>query len=120
MDLVHKSKLRQKRVWRIRKKVSGTSDRPRLCVHFSNKHINAQLIDDESGKTLLGLTTYSKDVRENKLRANVDGAKELGKQVAELAKGKGIESVVFDRNGRRYHGSVKAFADAAREGGLTF
>lgn len=120
MDLVHKTKLRQKRIWRIRKKVSGTALRPRLCVHFSNKHINAQLIDDQSGKTLIGMTSYSKDIREQKLRANVEGATTLGKQIAERAKDKGIEDVVFDRNGRRYHGAVKAFADAAREGGLKF
>lgn len=120
MNLDLKRKLRQKRVWRIRKKVQGTAQRPRLCVHFSNKHINAQLIDDEAGKTLVGMTTYGKELRGDKLHANVESSTKLGKLVGEKAKALGVDEIVFDRNGRRYHGAVKAFADAAREAGLKF
>lgn len=120
MSLEHKKLLKQKRRWRIRKKVSGTSERPRLCVHFSNQHIYAQCIDDVASQTLLYVSTLSKDVKEEGLKPNLEGAAKLGTLVAEKAKDKGIESVVFDRAGRIYHGCVKAFATAAREGGLNF
>lgn len=120
MNLLHKRKLRQKRIWRIRKKVSGTAERPRLCVTFTNTHIYAQVIDDVAGRTLLSASTLDKDLRDQKLAANKDGAAALGKILSERAKAAGVESIVFDRHGRRYHGRVKEFADAARAGGLVF
>lgn len=112
--------LRQKRVWRIRKKVSGTAERPRLCVSFTNKHIYAQAINDEAGHTLLTLSTLGKDLRSENMGANRESAIALGKAFAEKAKAAGIETVVFDRHGRPYHGRVKAFADTVREGGIHF
>lgn len=112
--------LRQKRVWRIRKKVKGTSECPRLCVHFSNKHITAQAIDDDSAKTIMSLSTTTKDLRKKGLTANVQSAGELGRLFGEKAKKTGLSQVVFDRNGRLYHGAVKAFADASRKEGLEF
>lgn len=113
-----KQLLRQKRIWRIRKKVSGTEARPRLCVSFTNKHIYAQAIDDENGKTLLTVSSLGKDVRDQKLSANRNSAVELGKLFAEKAKAADIDAVVFDRHGRPYHGRVKDFAEAVREGGV--
>lgn len=117
MKLQKKRALLQRRRWRIRKKVKGTAERPRLAVHFSNKHIYAQCIDDTQGHTMLFLSSLTKD---SEIKANVEGASVLGKSFAEKAKSVGIESVVFDRAGRRYHGCVKSFAEAAREGGLKF
>jgi large subunit ribosomal protein L18 len=120
MNLERKKMLRQKRIWRIRKKVTGTTARPRLCVTFSNQHVYAQAIDDEQGRTLVAVSSLSKEVREEKLGANRAGAASLGKLIGEKAKAAGIEAVVFDRHGRRYHGRVKEFADAARAAGLKF
>ena len=117
MKLEKKKSLLQKRKWRIRKKVNGTAARPRLAVTFSNKHIYAQCIDDVKGHTMVYVTSLTKD---STLKANSESAIALGKTVAEKAKAAGIESVVFDRSGRRYHGCVKSFAEAAREGGLQF
>ena len=117
MKLEKKRALLQRRRWRIRKKVKGTAERPRLSVHFSNKHIYAQCIDDTKGHTLLYLSSLAKD---SNLKANTEGALALGKSFAEKAIAAGIESVVFDRCGRRYHGCVKSFAEATREGGLKF
>ena len=105
---------------RIRKKVSGTPDRPRLAVHFSGKNITAQIIDDEAGKTLASANTTEKDLRAAKSRANVETAIKIGKLVAERARANNVSKVVFDRGGFIYHGKVKALADAAREGGLEF
>ena len=106
---------------RLRKKVAGTPERPRLAVHFSGKNIYAQVIDDEAGKTLASANTTEKDLRGTKApRANVETAIKVGKTVAERAKAKSIQRVVFDRGGFIYHGKVKALADAAREGGLQF
>ena len=100
---------------RIRKKISGTSAMPRLSVFRSNKQIYAQIIDDTTGKTLVSASSYNnKAAKGNK----VEQAAVVGKQVAELAKKAGIETVVFDRNGYLYHGRVKSLADSAREGGL--
>ncbi|MDK2921240.1 MAG: large subunit ribosomal protein [Desulfonauticus sp.] len=107
---------RLKRKIRIRKKIRGTSERPRLVVFRSNRYIYAQVIDDLAGKTLV---SYSSLVM-GKKNVTKEVAKEVGKKVAELAKGKNIEQVVFDRNGYLYHGRVKALADGAREGGLKF
>ena len=120
MKIQKKNELKQKRRWRIRKKVAGTAERPRLCVHFSNKHIYAQAIDDDEGKTLVFVSTNGKELRERKLKANSDGASAVGASFGEQAKDAGIKKVVFDRNGRKYHGCVKTFADAAREAGLEF
>ena len=120
MKLEGKKQLLQKRRWRIRKKVNGSATRPRLSVRFSNKHIYAQCIDDTEGRTLFYLSTLSKELAEAKLLPNVAGAVEMGKRFGETAVTRGLASVVFDRGGRRYHGCVKAFADAAREAGLKF
>jgi len=105
---------------RLRKKVAGTQERPRLAVHFSGKNIYAQVIDDEAGKTIASVNTTEKDLRGKTARANVETAVKVGKIVAERAKAKSVSKVVFDRGGFIYHGKVKALADAAREGGLQF
>ena len=105
---------------RVRTKVKGTPQRPRLAVNFSGQHIRAQVIDDVVGKTLVSATTAEKGLLDSKLRPNVKGAEEIGKLVAERAKAKNISQVVFDRGGFTYHGKVKALADAARQGGLQF
>ena len=120
MKLSKKLLQKQKRRWRIRKKIVGTQERPRLAVHLSNKHIYGQVIDDEAGNTMVYVSTLGKDLKADKTKANLDGAQKVGKLVAEKAKDAGVERVVFDRSGRLYHGCVKAFAEAAREGGLTF
>lgn len=118
--LFKKRSLLAKRRLRIRKSVIGSAARPRLSVKFTNQHIYAQAIDDASGKTLAAAATTQKDIKEQKVLPNVAGATTLGKLFAERAKAAGITAVVFDRGGRRYHGTVKAFADAARQSGLTF
>lgn len=106
---------------RIRKKVNGTPARPRLAVHFSGRHVYAQLIDDDGGKTLVAASTAEKALgKKDKAAANRASAEVIGKTIAERARAKKIESVVFDRGGFVYHGKVKALADAAREGGLKF
>ncbi len=115
-----KSLLLQKRRWRIRKKVNGTAVRPRLCVRFTSKHVYAQAINDDTGTTLVFLGSLDADLRKQKLKANIASAKALGVAFAQKAKAAGIASVVFDRSGAPYHGKVKVFADAAREGGLQF
>jgi large subunit ribosomal protein L18 len=112
-------KARLQRQVRGRKKLSGTSERPRLVVTRSSKHISVQVVDDLVGRTLVSASTMETDLR------GLDGdktakAKKVGELVAERAKGAGIESVVFDRAGNKYHGRIAALADAAREGGLTF
>jgi large subunit ribosomal protein L18 len=120
MELKKKQELRQKRVWRVRTKVKGSPERPRLCVSFTNKNIYAQIIDDDAGRTLLYVSTLAKDLREEKLSANIAAAKRLGAIAGQKAVAAGLVKVVFDRHGRRYHGGVKAFAEAAREAGLSF
>jgi len=116
-----KQRLGQLRHWRIRKKVIGTKERPRMSVCFTNQHIHVQFIDDKSGATLAAASTLNKGVLEGKKPgANVISAKAIGARAAEAAKGKGISQVVFDRGQARYHGKVKALADAAREAGLKF
>ena len=104
---------------RIRKRLSGTPERPRLAVFRSLKHIYAQVIDDENGRTLASASTRDKDLG-IAYGGNVEAAKQVGKLLGERAKKAGLESVVFDRGGHRYHGRVKALADAAREAGLQF
>lgn len=118
--LFKKRTLLAKRRMRIRKSVIGSAARPRLSVKFTNQHIYAQAIDDASGKTLAAAATTQKDIKEQKVLPNIAGATTLGKLFAERAKAAGITAVIFDRGGRRYHGTVKAFADAARQSGLTF
>jgi large subunit ribosomal protein L18 len=120
MRIETKQKLRQLRQWRIRKKVRGTQERPRMAVRFSNENIYVQFIDDLKGVTLASANTTSKTVKDDSVKANVASATRVGKLAAEAAKAKGIDKVVFDRSGARYHGKVKALADAAREGGLQF
>ncbi len=102
---------------RIRRKVQGTGARPRLTIYRSLNHIYAQIIDDERGQTLAAASTTEKDLREA-TGGNVEAARKVGRAIAERAQAKGIEQVVFDRGGYRYHGRVKALADAAREAGL--
>jgi large subunit ribosomal protein L18 len=112
---------RKKRQTRVRKKVTGSVERPRLCVFRSSKHIYAQIVEDISGVTLVAASTISKGIDDSvKYSGNVEAAKVVGKQIAERALAKDIKQVVFDRNGFLYHGRVKALADAAREAGLTF
>jgi large subunit ribosomal protein L18 len=109
---------------RLRRKVSGTDERPRFSVSFTGKHIYAQIINDETGKTLVSVMTTEKTLApktpEAAIKPNAKGAEEVGKLVAERAKAKNIAKVVFDRGGFRYHGKVKALADAARAAGLDF
>lgn len=114
----NKNLIRRNRIrLRVRKKIKGTEARPRLSVYRSNKHMYAQLIDDLSGHTLVAASTFE----DGKASGNpMENSKEVGKRLAERAKEAGVESVVFDRNGYRYHGRVKALADGAREAGLQF
>ncbi|HPF43557.1 MAG TPA: 50S ribosomal protein L18 [Syntrophomonadaceae bacterium] len=105
---------------RIRKKVSGSSETPRLCVYKSLNHIYAQIIDDQNGVTLAAASTLEKEAGELSSKRNIEAAKRVGAMIAEKAKEKGITAVVFDRNGYKYHGRIAALADAARENGLDF
>ncbi|GAB2662488.1 50S ribosomal protein L18 [Flavihumibacter cheonanensis] len=114
-----KSIRRQKIQYRIRKKVSGTAQKPRLSVFRSNAETYAQLIDDENGVTLAAASTRDKDIQAQKVTKTEKG-KLLGAAIATKAKALGLETVVFDRGGRLYHGRIKAVADGAREGGLQF
>ena len=121
MRTQEKRRLSQLRHWRVRKKVTGSAERPRMSVRFTNEHIYVQFIDDVAGRTVAAASTTSKATPDReKMSANVKSAKTVGTLAAEAAKSKGIKSVVFDRSGARYHGKVKALADAAREGGLQF
>ena len=117
---VSKNQSRQRRKIRIRKKVNGTPERPRLVVFRSNTHIYAQIVNDQDGSTLVSASTLALSRKEPGLRGNIGGAGEVGKEIARLAKEKNIGKVVFDRNGYIYHGRIKALADGAREGGLEF
>jgi large subunit ribosomal protein L18 len=113
------ARLRRKK--RIRKKVNGTPERPRLVVYRSLRHITAQIVDDASNSVLACVSTVGKGAAGDLGgKPKIAQAKQVGAWVAERCKGKGIEKVVFDRNGYQYHGRVRALADAAREGGLTF
>ncbi len=106
---------------RIRKKLAGTPQRPRLAVFRSQSHIYAQIIDDDGGRTLAAASSLDEDLKSTSKRgANIAAAKAVGNLIATRAKEKGIEAVVFDRGGFQYHGRIKALADAAREGGLKF
>lgn len=111
---------RQRRHERIRKRVTGTTERPRLSVYRSLNHIYAQIIDDTKGQTLVSVSSVADEFKDLKARGNVAAAKRAGEVIGKLALGKGIKKVVFDRSGYLYHGRVKALADAAREAGLEF
>lgn len=111
---------RAKRVRRIRKKITGTSEQPRLRVFKSNKHIYAQIIDDSVGRTLVAMSTKDKEFVIGEETSKSGAAKVVGQKIAERAKAAGIEQVVFDRGGYLYHGRVKALSEGAREGGLKF
>lgn len=112
---------RVKRHMRIRTRLTGTTERPRLCVYRSNKHIYVQIIDDTEAKTLVAASTLDKELKGKVEKTwNRDGAKAVGELVAARAKQKGIEAVVFDRGGNIYHGRIAAVAEAAREAGLNF
>jgi large subunit ribosomal protein L18 len=112
---------RLRRHRRVRGKVHGTAERPRLVVHRSINHLEGQVIDDVAGRTIVGLSTNAPDLRAKRSEQNkTDASRELGKALAEKAKAAGIDKVVFDRGGYLYHGRVKAFAEGAREGGLDF
>ncbi len=111
----------QKRKWSLRSSLFGSVERPRLSVFRSDKHIYAQVINDFDGKTLVAAASTATDIRGDlKNGGNIEAAKRVGKAIAEKAKAAGITKVAFDRGGRKYHGRVKALADAAREGGLQF
>jgi len=106
---------------RMRKRIVGTAERPRLCVHRSSRHIRAQVIDDSAAHTIVSASSLDKDVRAQiKGGGNIAASKVVGRIVAERARAKGIENVVFDRGGYQYHGRVQALAEAAREAGLKF
>lgn len=112
--------LKQRRQQRVRKKISGTEARPRLAVFRSNKHISAQVIDDSAGRTLFAASTYEASVRSSGSTSGVDAATNVGRLIGERASAAGVDAVVFDRGGNRYHGRIAALADAAREAGLKF
>jgi large subunit ribosomal protein L18 len=106
---------------RTRRTLSGTSERPRLCVHRSSRHIRAQVINDQTAQTICAASSLDKDVRQQiKGGGNIAASKVVGKMIAQRAREKGIEKVVFDRGGYQYHGRVQALAEAAREAGLKF
>ncbi len=109
---------RRRRHFRVRKKVRGTAERPRIAVYRSNRHIQAQLIDDDTGRTLVAASTLEPELREGS--STVGGAEKVGRLLADRAKGQGVTRVVFDRGGYLYHGRVAALAEAAREAGLEF
>ena len=118
----HRRAARSRRHARVRRKVSGSEDRPRLCVFRSLKNIYAQVIDDVSGTTMVSASSLDKEVRESlgEAKGKMDMSKAVGRFVAKRAKEKGVEKVRFDRAGYRFRGRVKALADAAKEGGLLF
>jgi large subunit ribosomal protein L18 len=111
---------RLKRHRRIRKRIRGTSDRPRLCVTKTLRHVYAQVIDDETGRTLTQASTLEPEIRGDVSGPNVAAAEKLGTVLAERASKSGVEAVVFDRGGHPYHGVISSFAEACRKGGLRF
>ncbi|MBP1996412.1 50S ribosomal protein L18 [Paenibacillus eucommiae] len=116
-----KNKARLKRHLRVRKKIEGTTVRPRLNIFRSSKHMYAQIIDDANGVTIAAASTQDKDLKSDVTNGgNVEAARKVGELIAKRAKEKGVEKVVFDRGGYLYHGRVQALADAAREAGLEF
>jgi large subunit ribosomal protein L18 len=121
MDRKEKTEARLKRKKRIRKKVSGTANRPRLCIFRSLRNIYAQLVDDSTGKVITGVSTLTAEVKSDmKYGGNAESAKKIGEVIAKKALDLGIKEILFDRNGFKYHGRVKALAEGAREAGLIF
>lgn len=121
MDRKEKIEARLKRKKRIRKKITGTAGRPRLCVFKSLRNMYAQLVDDTTGKVITGVSTLTADVKGDiKYGGNAASAKKIGETIAKKALGLGIKEILFDRNGFKYHGRVKALAEGAREAGLNF
>ncbi|MCF7668744.1 MAG: 50S ribosomal protein L18 [Verrucomicrobia bacterium] len=121
MNIVKNNKLMKRRRWRIRRKIRGDNEKPRLSVKFTHKHIYVQFIDDKRGVTLASASTRHKATPDRgDMRPNIAGAEKIGAIAAKAAKEKGIENVVFDRSGARYHGKVKALAEAAKAEGLIF
>ena len=121
INKVNKNEIRKRKHLRVRKKISGTAECPRLCVFRSNTNIYAQIIDDSNGTTLVSASSLDKDVKASVANGgNIEAAAAVGKLVAERAQAKEITEVVFDRGGYIYHGRVAALADAAREAGLSF
>lgn len=120
MAVANRKEKRDKRHFRARKKISGTTERPRLAIYRSNKHIAAQLVNDENSETICAVASYSKDFKGRINGSDKSGAEAIGKAIAEKAKAKGVEKVVFDCGGNIYHGRVQALADAARKVGLDF
>lgn len=118
MAAINRKQIRRRIHNRIRKKLSGTSERPRLSVHFSNRRVYTQIIDDEKGRTLASASTLEESLAAEK--ANVETATKVGEAIAERAIKAGVSTVVFDRGGFKFHGKVKALADAARAKGLKF
>jgi len=111
---------RDRRKKRIRKKMTGTGDRPRLSVFKSDKHISGQIINDQNHSTIVSVSSVGANFKNDKTVAKIEGAKKIGALLAERAIAKGVKTVVFDRNGFAYHGRIKAFAEGAREKGLVF
>ena len=118
MNLAKKRELAQKRKWRIRKKVKGSSARPRVTVCFTNKNIHAQCIDDEKGHTVVAVSTNNADHKS--ILPNTKGAAKLGEAFGDSLSKSGVETIVFDRAGRKYHGCVKVFADSLRNKNIKF
>ena len=121
MQREDKVEAREKRKKRMRKKIQGTKDKPRLCVYKSLQQIYAQLIDDSEGKVITGISTLHKEVKPKvKSGGNIEAAKKVGEAIGKKAIDMGLAQVVFDRNGFKYHGRIKALAESAREAGLKF
>jgi large subunit ribosomal protein L18 len=120
-SVISRKSVRLRKQKRVRNKIVGTVERPRLCVFRSSNHINAQLIDDSKGQTIVAASTYEKEVKaQPKFENKVDAAQFVGKLVAERALEKGVKKIIFDRNGFLYHGRIKAVSEGARKAGLEF
>lgn len=120
-EIVKKHKLQTRRQQRVRSKMHGTSLKPRLCVKKSNKHILAQLIDDDKSHTIASVSTYSKQFRDTEFgRKNKESARELGKAIGEMAVQQNVKEIIFDRGSHQYRGILAELADAARQAGLKF
>ncbi|PNR97120.1 50S ribosomal protein L18 [Petrotoga sp. 9PWA.NaAc.5.4] len=118
---IDKKRMRNKRHLRVRRRITGTSDKPRMTIFKSEKHIYAQIIDDTKGHTIVSASTVEKELKEKLTKTwDQNAAYEVGRLIAKRAKEKGINNIVFDRSGYKYHGKVKALAEAAREEGLKF
>lgn len=119
-DIVKKHELQTKRKWRVRKRMHGTDSKPRLTVMKSNKHIHAQLIDDDKGHTIGSVTTASKEHRKSHGKKNKEAARKLGEEIGAIAMKQNIKEIVFDRGPYKYHGVLAELADGVRQAGLKF